>query len=510
MSYSEIKFKIADENPSGANDNDSLTIYRMVAEDPYDSATSSFKGGATTFSVTPPTGTGTIEWQDPSAVAGVPYFYRFVFGRSSTSSTSAPSSPVGPLMLQGANSFGYPNNIPSHESGVPNYIDVEPLIHIDAQYEEAARGSGYVYGDSFYQNLPQSHGGISLTSKRAYSGTVYRDSLVHDWVDSQGTNHGIPIISRTAQVDSYDGTGPTQPRQNAPWSSNSTGVVMDEGVTVLTVSAGSHKMGNGAINSTANTGLFAKHMTGATRYQKFSNWKAQLVDSSIPDEFHIPEYLIRDEALIQAGSLTRSHLRQGLPASSDPTDPDNINHPFLGEYSNFHQNWWGTFNQYTGSVRAELYVAAPKTISPFIAIDETKLNLGVYRADNVGNKDWYWNGQLIGHIGELDQTYDYVRNSNVSASGHLTFPDGVPTLLGTPCPNWTHLTPTTTAPQFTSKMAGQGYMNWGSDSMHLAFGAAEIIVLPKYLTGEMFLRAVAYLTNKYSAKLASQQGHIGA
>ena len=146
---------------------------------------------------------------------------------------------------------------------------------------------------------------------------------------------------------------------------------MDEGVTVLTVSAGSHQMGDGAINTSANTGLYAKHMTGGTRYQKFSNWKAQLVDSSIPDEFHIPEYLIRDEALIQAGSLTRSHLRQGLPASPDPFDPDNINHPFLGEYSNFHQNWWGTFNQYTGSVRAELYVAAPKTISPFIAIDET-------------------------------------------------------------------------------------------------------------------------------------------
>ena len=509
MSYSEIKFKIADENPSGANDNDSLTIYRMVAEDPYDTATSAFKGGATTFSVTPPVGTGTIEWQDPSAVAGVPYFYRFVFGRSSTSSTSSPSAPVGPLMLQGADSFGYPNNIPSHESGVPNYIDVEPLIHIDAQYEEAARGSGFVYGDDFYQNLPHSHSGISLTSKRAYSSTVYRDSIVHDWVDSQGTNHGIPIISRAAYVDSYDGTGPAQPTQNAPWNSKATGVVMDEGVTVLTVSAGSHQMGDGAINASANTGCFSRHMTGSTRYQKFSNWKAQLSDSSIPTEHHIPEYLIRDEALIQAGTITRSHLRQGLPASPDPTDPDNINHAMLGEYSNYHQSWWGTFNQQTGQVRAELYSAAAKGISPYYAIDETKLNLGVYRADNVGNKDWYWNGQLIGHIGEFDQTYDYTRNSN-PASGHFQFPGGVTTILGTPCPNWTHLTSSNSAPQFTSKIAGQGYMNWGSSTLHLAFGAAEIIVLPKYLTGEMFLRAVAYLTNKYTSKLAPQQGHIGA
>ena len=192
MSYSEIKFKIADENPAGANDNDSLTVYRMVAEDPYDGA--AFKAGATSFNVTNiPTGTGVIEWQDPSATEGVPYFYRFVFGRSSTSSTSAPSQLIGPLMLQGADSFGYPNNIPSHESGVPNYVDVEPLIHWDSTYEEAARGLNYVYSSTTsgtYQNQADTYNNINIRDGGA------GETKIQTWIDTTGTDRGIPIMGR--------------------------------------------------------------------------------------------------------------------------------------------------------------------------------------------------------------------------------------------------------------------------------------------------------------------------
>ncbi len=427
MSYSEIKFFLSDENAAGAGDSDNLIIYRNAGSDPLDTS-GTLKSTATSFSLASPSGNAVLEWIDETAVQDTPYFYRFVSQRLSDSSISEPSDLVGPLMLQGEYTFGRPFNVPSHESGVPNFLDIEPWIHIDAIYEEAARGNGYEYGnvsdpDITLRNLSKRSNYINFKSG---SSTDFTRHCVIDYIDHAGTNHGVPIISRAA-----NGTAQGQRFGADPSGIDFQSFIgFDEGVTIAQVSAftcrnkdGSlSEVGTGSMDQICNIG--GGTHSGTTRYQKYSNFKARQSDPSLPIEYMISGLYKWQEEEILAGRMTRSSSTPGLPVNSDPDDQANA----VAKSFNF--------PNYTSYVGGLLYRGTPSffrngtitTPNKYKGTTNTdgKLNLYIHKLTPELDHVWYWNGYKVGEHNRNDRNY-FVYDS--SSYGY-----------DVACPNWSHWT----------------------------------------------------------------------
>ena len=493
MSYSEIKFFLADKNAAGAGDSDNLIIYRNVGSDPLD-ASGTLKGTASSFTLASPSGDAVLEWIDATTAPDTPYFYRFVSQRLSDSSMSAPSDLVGPLMLQGEYTFGRPFNVPSHESGVPNFLDVEPWIHIDAIYEEAARGNGYEYADVpdpdiTLRNLSKRSNYINFKSGGSTSFTRH---CVIDYVDHAGTNHNIPIISRAA-----DGTSSLQRTGSTPSGIDFQSFIgFDEGVTIAQVSAftcrnkdGSlSEVGTGSMDQICNIG--GGSHTGSTRYQKYSNFKARQSDPSLPIEYMISGLYKWQEEEIQAGRMTRSVSTPGLPVNSDPNDQANaVARSF--NFPTYYSSIGGLLYRGAPSFYNNGNIALPNVYKKTVNTDG-KLNLYIHRLTPELDHVWYWNGYKVG---------EHTRNNR----GYFTY-DSSGYSYDVDCPNWTHWAGDKRFTFFPHPIMAQGsghrYMNMGN-------GVAEYLIIPKALSGEMMLRLISYLQGKWGPYLADQGGHLG-
>lgn len=503
MSYSEIKFFLSDKNALGAADSDNLIIYRNVGSDPLD-ASGTLKNTATAYTLQSPTGDAVLEWIDTTSVQNTPYFYRFVSERLSDSAISEASDLVGPVMIQGEYTLGRPFNVPSHESGVPNFLDVEPWIHIDAIYEEAARGNGYEYADVNSPDITLRNLSKRSNYMNLRSGTTtgfYRHCVI-DYVDHAGTNHGIPIISRAGTGTAADQrTGTTQLSAGIDFSSY---IGFDEGITIVQVSAftcrnkdGSlSEVGTGSMDQICN--IAGGTHTGSTRYQKYSNFKAQQSDPSLPTEYMISGLYKWQEEEIIAGRMTRSSSTPGLPVNSDPDDQANavarsFNFPTVTSHIGgiLHEGTpvLGAHPELTTSASASPRL--PNTYKKTINTDG-KLNLYIHRLTPELDHTWYWNGYKVGEHTRGNGGYWSYDSSSYS--------------YDVDCPNWTHWTAGDKRLTFFPHPI---MSNYGGAHMNMGNGVAEYLIIPKALSGEMMLRLISYLQGKWGPYLADQGGHIG-
>lgn len=496
MSYSEIKFFLSDQNVAGAGDSDNLLVYRNVGSDPLD-ASGNLKSTASSFSLVSPSGNAVLEWVDTSATQDTPYYYRFVAQRLSDGAISGASDLVGPLMLQGEYTFGRPFNIPSHESGVPNFINVEPWIHIDSIYEEAARGNGFVYTDVSspdftLRNLSKRSNYLNF--KSASSGFVRH--CVTDYVDHAGINHGIPIISRVANgTDAAQRIGSNQTMAGADFT---TALGFDEGVTIAQVFAYTCRNADGTL-SQVSTGSMDEvanikggSNTGAVRHQKYSNFKARQTDPSLPVEYMISGLYKWQEQEIQAGRMTRSSDNPGLPVNSDPDDQANAVAKSY-HFPNYNSSVGGLLHEGVPSFYRNGSPQSPNQFKKISNIDG-KLNLYIHRLTPELDHVWYWNGIKVGEHTRYDRNYFKY--------------DSSPYTYDVDCPNWTHWT--AGDKQFTFfPHPILGPSDYSGKNMNLGNGIAEYLVIPKALTGEMMLRLISYLQGKWGSYLAPQGGHFG-
>ena len=495
MSYSEIKFSLSDQNLAGAGDSDNLIIYRNIGSDPIDT-NGNLKTTANSYSLSSPSGDAVLEWIDSTAVENTPYFYRFVSERLSDGAISSPSDLVGPLMLLGEYTFGRPFNLPSHESGVPNFIDIEPWIHIDALYEEAARGNGFEYADVSSPDITLrnlSKRSNYLNFKSAPSGFAMH--CITDYVDHAGINHGIPIISRVA-----NGTAAAQrygSDQTHAGNDFTTAIGFDEGVTIVQVSAftcrnkdGSlSEVGTGSMDQICN--ITGGPNTGSEPYQKYSNFKAQQLDPSLPKEYMISGLYKWQEQEILANRMIRSSNNPGLPVNSDPNDQANAVAKSFN-FPTYNSSVGGFLHEGSPNYYRNNSTALPSQYKKTSNIDG-KLNLYIHRLTPELDHVWYWNGKKVGQHTRYDRNY-FTHDS----SGYPYDVD---------CPNWTHWA--AGDKQFTFFPHPIISPNSNGKYINLSNGIAEYLVIPKALSGEMMLRLISYLQGKWGAYLAPQGGHFG-
>ena len=144
MAQSRIRLTFTDDN-NGANDNDGYKVYRNIGSDPCPGGV--IDATKLIHTHTSPTTGASVQFTDMTASSGNNYFYRVSFTRGVDEALSP--NVVGPVDFPAADSLGYPNNVPSHTSGVTNFITTEPILHLDAAEEHTLLG-GY---NSYTGNL---------------------------------------------------------------------------------------------------------------------------------------------------------------------------------------------------------------------------------------------------------------------------------------------------------------------------------------------------------------------
>ena len=161
----KVTIKFSDDNgdPAGGSspsDNDGYRIYRAANTDPGTEAVNLL------YEETNPTqGTGEVTYVDTTLPVNLPHYYRLENVRGTE---TAVSPLVGPIVISDLDKLGYPESKPSNTDGVTNFINVEPLVHLDSAAEVKKYGIDYRY---------KTGEGPSNLSKR-YSGM---DQVGNNW-----------------------------------------------------------------------------------------------------------------------------------------------------------------------------------------------------------------------------------------------------------------------------------------------------------------------------------------
>lgn len=265
--YLTIDFQ--DDNDTGANDNDGYKIYRSSGPtiDPCPQIDADGKPFGTSLpnlihTETDPakvgTGTGVRTFQDNNVTGGVQYYYRISFTRGSEERVG---NVVGPVKIASADELGYPNNIPSHTSGVPNFIDTEPLMHCDAAYDYQYNGIvsgdyiGGAHNNVYMENLTGSTYGPHVSGMGHSSWNIHGSNqpgyalhMSDDYRGASGTEPPLPMVGGpnqyswnvyTTSNSDWPALGfPSQAGQtygNWPSSQDHWQILMDEGVSIVSV-----------------------------------------------------------------------------------------------------------------------------------------------------------------------------------------------------------------------------------------------------------------------------------
>lgn len=509
MSTASIKITIYDGFEE-ANDNDKFKVYRKADEDPYDVSTQSFKSGVDSFEGNTSAGLGSIQWTDPNASLDTNYYYRFSLLRTASNSESSPSTVVGPLNLNKINQLAYPSRVPSPStSGLTNFIDTDPWLHVDAKYEADTKGVGHTYDDNTGDGI-QNLGLPDINMASGSGGSGYSGSqMLIDYVDPSGTNHGIPIIgsSNHAVVPNFR-TGWSS-YYNSGWDNGSRSFQFNEGLTVISLCALHYKRNDGNITSVAAELDYVMSLNGSSVgapsaiFKTWGSYISEYNGTSPYARYSVCPWRAWQEAEIVAGRQTRRFDFPGLPFNSDPTDERNGNHGYQwGGPSSRHGVWgnWTDINNPKLNVNG--YDVNPQGYKQSTWAQDG-LNLLVYRQSPQLDRYWWANGDLTAYQSK-EYTANYFHYNYTSSPGNAS-------AIFAACPNWTHFDSSSSTYDPRYQFAPQGLVNF-SNSLVNSFtndGIAEFLVIPKDLSGEEILRVVEYLKNKWGV-VTPQLGYVGA
>ena len=241
MAISRVRLTFTDDN-HGANEADGYKIYRKVGSDPcpggvIDPANlHDTVAGITTGSQ--------VQWTDMQADASTNYFYRASFYRGTDESLS--QMPVGPVVFPSADDLGYPNNSPAHDSGVQNFMSVEPLYHLAVDKMHSRYGVGPL--NSGCDNEADSYDQFRAKSKQ-YAAQVEQIKM---W-DKGGTMAAIPVMEMddaqwtwSARATTHFAGSQIVDQDNGCWPPAGCSIGMfDQGYTFINVFKGKGAYGNG-------------------------------------------------------------------------------------------------------------------------------------------------------------------------------------------------------------------------------------------------------------------------
>ena len=506
MSTASIKITVYD-GFAQADDNDKFKVYRKIGEDPYDSITQSFKSGVDTFEDTATAGAGSITWTDPNALLDTNYYYRFSLLRTASSSESSPSSVIGPLKLDKINQLAYPNRVSNPSaSGLTNFIDTDPWLHVDAKYEADTKGMGHVYHDNTDSGI-QNLGPADINMASGSNGLTNGSQMLIDFTDTSNTNHGVPIIGSSKHAvyaafrTGYTGSG-------SGWTDANKNFQFNEGVTVISLCALHYKRNDG--NNTAITAELDYVMSlkgttvGTTKFRTWDSYISEYNGTTPYTRYSVCPWRAWQEAEIVAGRETRRFDFPGLPFNSDPTDERNGNHAYhWGGPSSYHSPWgyWTDINN--PKIQINGGDSNPQGSKQSTWATDS-LNLLVYRQSPQLDRYWWANGDLTAYQSKEHTAnyfhYDYGVNQTSTAAA-----------IFAACPNWTHFDSSSSSYDARYQFAPQGIVGFSTTlaNSFINDGIAEFLVIPKELSGEEILRVVEYLRNKWVV-VTPQLGYVGA
>jgi hypothetical protein len=516
----KITFSITDPNGrsdgvAGANDSSKIEILKR--EGPA-SAGGSFALIETIQGSDLQPGQHTYTVEDTDILLKTPYFYVAKFYRGSD---FVESDEIGPIFISGLHELGYPGNIPSNTDGVPNFISVAPLLHINAEYEYnfygQVEGRAYQSGETV-TNQNDLYPGLGWNTSTAW--TVQTTSLGIPYINCYTGPYGPSLAVNSAGAFS-------SLKSNLGVDSDAQIIAMDEGLTMVMVVTYQELQGTKRIFQDQYSSPYWKGLDTQTLPTEWN------VSGGLPSNF---DY----------SSTNKYHPRKVSDGGFyEPSNIGNYFGPPNGVYWPEARGYWGHKDGAIGSCTQSANYRYPQAIGgisawsrgdyqhvydnqikPIISTsnvyptgsDTNKVSTVILRQKEDGSgTQTYVNGNLF-HGAEHHQ---FIAAEN--ANGHNNyFVSGVPTSGE---PTWwsanNHTTdfsylhighsPSTQStpmegyryhiPAFINS-AGFGQMwstNWDG-----RIGICEVMVIPSSLTNQDFRRLTTYLANKYEDNMLPQ------
>jgi hypothetical protein len=267
----EITLNIGQPTETGAASPQGYKIYRDIRNDPCPDGVVD-PGKEKYHSNTIPN--GDITWVDQDTEVSTPYYYRVSWLRND--GEEFVGELYGPFMISSLYELAYPGNSPSPDSGNPNFVDVEPIVHFDATYEMNTLGQGEItkkllnLSDNWQSLINTYASGLELRYSKypessnvpvfaQYGSTRYNDTLT-------------PVDSDSFKDDiiKHWGDGSTREDINS--------VVFDEGLTICFAVLGNS---DHALYYDENTDTIA---SGANGYQASASGHTSINGFSVNDE----------------------------------------------------------------------------------------------------------------------------------------------------------------------------------------------------------------------------------
>lgn len=370
MAISRVRLTFTDDN-HGANEADGYKIYRKVGSDPCPggvidpSNLHETVAGITTGSE--------VQWTDMTADPSTNYFYRASFYRGSDESLSQMA--VGPIVFPSADDLGYPNNSPAHDSGVQNFMSVEPIYHLAADKMHSRYGVGPL--NNGMDNEANSYDQFRAKAK------IYASEEEHIkmW-DKGGTMAAIPVMemdddaftSWASRASSHFSGNQVIDRGVCATSSGGCNIgVFDQGYTFISVFKGRESYGTAYLpsnsgdwmsNYSAQTDMYSRlqsHWTFSnsvnmsdgqpwthpampawqsdpSNHHDYSNsWFTGTAAISLTRQSH---YLLFDYSGTRTAEIPDSYNRSDLILKVDHVDPDGSHRIFYN--GTLAADWQGT------------------------------------------------------------------------------------------------------------------------------------------------------------------------
>jgi len=489
-----IHFK--DHNPAGANSEDGYVVLRKAGSDPWSGSST---GGSpnTPVDVFENHGQFNAEdnfYEDDTISANVDYFYRVVYYRgpswAARTEYHAGGVAIGPVRVPDSSRLGYPNNVPSESSGVPYFMNTEPICHMQA--DSLAFGAGWSPGtgnlwdnlrtfgtNSYVPNEADTYSSGPGTMSFQMSDTATFNQSVYLWRGDDDSLDPIPVLGdRFMEDSSFPMRGGQYSVSQAAWNHHvpqgvgQTGVFWDEGVTVFGVSTTSNNVnattgrdyGNKDSEQTYNHGTLGAN--GFSMYGDFVKWSD---GSAMPTDHWLDSDL----------------MCYGASGCANTTYPQS-------------RSWgWGFFGGGFG------YGA---DIGGFMKASE--VNPDPQRQDYA-----HLSYPVPTYFNYTSATTTIGRPNNLSITASVMQPDGRqriwinggvdhashdPILLADPTPYVNDAGVTVNAQPLTG-FSGIGLSFWGYYAV-----LAEYLFIPKALSSSEFTTVVDYLNSKYSGYLFPQ------
>lgn len=439
MAISRVRLTFTDDN-HGANEADGYKIYRKVGSDPcpggvVDPANlHETVAGITTGSE--------VQWTDMQADASTNYFYRASFYRGTDESLSQMS--VGPVIFPSADDLGYPNNSPAHDSGVQNFMSVEPIYHLAADKMHSRYGVGPL--NSGCDNEANSYDQFRAKTK-PYASQVEHIKM---W-DKGGTLSAIPVMEMDDSQSTWNARASShfagdQVIDRGVCATATAGCnigVFDQGYTFINVFKGKEVYGtqnpahDWMANTSGHTDMYSRVQT-SWKYSTSLNmsdgqpWTHPAMPAWQSDPSNHYDYSDHWYTSTKAMSLTQqtnykmwdySHSRSvGIPDISNKTDlilkidhvePDGTHRIFYNGV--LAADWQGTPTVNANAVQDESvgYVSVPFKIYPMYDFtnnqniyDSTPLWGSCMRVEQLLTRTKLSNEDLLRVVAYLNDKYD--------------------------------------------------------------------------------------------------------